>query len=418
MLPEEEVPRWDPRHRRVPTRRHPAPGPCVTTAPTGHLPGELSAGSPFRTASTAGRSPPAAPGSSRATETARCHRAGWGTQKPAAGGKACRSGEGLRKGTEPARVALGTVTFSRATTCWRWGHPSPPALGVPAPNRSGRFPPAPPRARRAAWPRSRRRPPRGFPHVSQEPPKNPSWSPLPKWGSAPHPQAVPQTGSPGTGTAGFAVGQPPGSPAMGDLGSSPPKLQTLQPCHSPTGTPAPGGHPAPRGDGAGVPIGGPPRDARPRICSHRGSAAPGRPNPLSTPGLRPRPHVTGTAGTRLGPPGHHRLLRVGISPDLHRRPDGMHPPTPMLGAARGPPHPQPGVLSWMGGCRLARARWLPKNHPGLGFFSPPRDGRPRCVSLAWATARSQGHGMAGDERVGRLGCRVRGRRRASLGGAI
>ena len=93
MLPEEEAPRRDQRHRRAPTRWHPALGPCVTATPTGHLPGELSTGSPFRTTGAAGHSP-AAPGSSRATETARCHQPSWGTQKPFAGCKACRSGKG------------------------------------------------------------------------------------------------------------------------------------------------------------------------------------------------------------------------------------------------------------------------------------------------------------------------------------
>lgn len=60
-----------------------------------------------------------------------------------------------------------------------------------------------------------------------------------------------------------------------------------------------------RGNGTLVPAGASPRDGRLRICGHRSSspkAVLGRPNPLSAPGLRRRPHVTGTAAARLGPP--------------------------------------------------------------------------------------------------------------------
>lgn len=165
--------------------------------------------------------------------------------------------------------------------------------------------------------------------------------------------------------------------------------------------------------------GSPPRDARTGICSHRGSslkAAPGRPNPLSAPGLRRRPHVRGTVATRLGPPataepappgrggfillppqrrcgGHaagqsprapacHRV-RVGISPDFHACWDRLLPltppnwglleavgtPSPVVGTGTAPPGCRAGCSPQVlpaaqerapGGCRLAPARWDPK----------------------------------------------------------
>lgn len=63
----------------------------------------------------------------------------------------------------------------------RRGRPSPPAPPVPAPNRSGRFPPPLPHTHRAAWPPSSHRPPRGFPSAPGAP-QNATAVP-PKWGS-------------------------------------------------------------------------------------------------------------------------------------------------------------------------------------------------------------------------------------------
>lgn len=186
---------------RAPTRWRLAPGPCVTAAPAGHLPGELSAGSPFRI--TVCHRP--LPGS---TGILPCHRnrsvplhpPRWGAQKPAAGGKACRSGEG----SPPRFLAEGRFAAGhRARSPRRVGGPGdgdlqpghvPVAAGPPEPPGTGGAGTQPVRPVPAS---SSPRPPRrmaalptAFPLKPGAPPKNPPWCP-PKRIPAPHPQAVP-----------------------------------------------------------------------------------------------------------------------------------------------------------------------------------------------------------------------------------
>lgn len=265
-------------------------------------------------------------------------------QPPAARRHAFWQRDGWWRGTKPAHLggrlamATGTVTFSQATCRCRWGHPSPLALGVPTPNRSGRFPPAPPRARPCRM--AALLPPPSLP-LPQKPPRCPPSGVQPP---------IPGLCRPRAGTASSDVGHPLSTPALGGLGSSPPNPQIPQPHRTPARGSQPHGHPgtgvpsptAPphrwgtpkqgppmtkgtRGDTlvalggrqglscpvpttggvTPVPVRAAPRDARPGICGHCGSsllAAPGRPNPLSAPGLWRWPHVTGTAATRLGHP--------------------------------------------------------------------------------------------------------------------
>lgn len=233
MIPEEEVAWWYHRHgcaepppAGTPRRGRASPPRPRDTFPVSSAPAHPSARPVLPAA------PQAAPGSSCAPETTRCHRnrsvtptrlGHWktGRQRQSEGSAPgflaegrFAAGHGARS---PRRVGgpgdgdlqpghVLAVGPPRAPRHWGCRHPTGQAgcrQLLPAP--------AVPHGRPAAAAL-----PMAYPAQARSPPKNSTAMP-PKRGPAPHPQAVP--GSP---LASAAVGHPPSTPAPGDLGSSPP----------------------------------------------------------------------------------------------------------------------------------------------------------------------------------------------------